>query len=270
MKLSYIVATPEIESPNALAYKGDFEKTLIKMVEWGYQGIELITKNPRKFDENKIEQLISKYDLEVPVVCTGGVFGEDKLSFMNIDETIRKSAIKRTKEIIEFAAHFKAQVNIGSLRGYFVEGVKKEKLLDYALFGFEECITCAEKYNVRIVLEPIASFINNFINTTQEGIQFVQKINRKNFGLMLDLFHMNIEDASICGSIVEARKYVSHIHVCENNRKAPGWGHLNFSEIIQTLKAIGYDGFLSGEILQIPDQESAAKHTAEYLKLFIQ
>jgi len=269
MKLSYMVATPEIESSDVLAYRGDFEQVLAKMVELGYDGVELMTKNPRKFNEDKIEQLISKYNLEVPMVCTGEVFGEDRLSFMDTDERIRKLAIERTKEIIEFAARFKAQVNVGRLRGHFVKEEKKDKLLNYAFFGFKECITYAEKYNVRVVLEPATRLIINFINTTQEGIQFVREINRENFGLMLDLFHMNIEDTSICGSIIEAKEYVSHIHVCDSNRQAPGWGHLNFSEIIQTLKTIGYNGFLSAEIFQVPNQEDAAKHTAEYLKLFI-
>ena len=269
MKLSYMVATPEIESSNVLAYKGEFEYILEKIVEWGYQGVELMVKNPGKFNKDKIEQLIHRYNLEVPVICTGEVFGEDGLSFMDIDKIVRKLAIKRTKEIIEFAARFKAQVNVGRLRGHFVKEVERKKLLDYALFGFEECINYAEKYNVCIILEPITSLITNFINTTQEGIQFVQKINRKNFRLMLDLFHMNIEDSSIYGSIIEARKYVNHIHICDNNRLAPGWGHLNFPEIIGALKAIGYNGFLSAEILQIPDQESAAEHTVKCLSMLV-
>ena len=269
MKLSYMVATPEIKSSNVLAYKGEFEQIFKKIVGWGYQGIELMVKNPRKFNGDKIEQLIHKFNLEVPAICTGEVFGEDGLSFMDVDKTIRKLAIKRTKEIIEFAACFKAQVNVGRLRGYFVKGVERNRLLDYAIFGFEECINYAEKYNVCIILEPITSLITNFINTTQEGIQFVQKINRESFRLMLDLFHMNIEDSSIYGSIIEAGKYINHIHICDNNRRAPGWGHLNFSEIIQTLKAIRYNGFLSAEISQIPDQESAAEHTFKYLSMLI-
>ena len=269
MKLSYTVSTPEIKSSKVLAYKGEFEQVLKKMVKWGYHGIELMVKNPREFNQAKLVKLTRMYNLEVPVICTGEVYGEDGLSFMDVDETIRKLAIQRTKEIIEFAAYFKAQVNIGRLRGHFTEEVERDRQLDYALFGFDEAITYAEKHNVRIILEPIASKITNFINTTNEGIQFVQKINRGNFGLMLDLFHMNIEDSSIYASIIEARKYVSHIHVCDNNRQAPGWGHLNFPEIIQVLRAIKYNGFLSAEILQIPDQEKAAEQTYKYLNLLV-
>jgi sugar phosphate isomerase/epimerase len=269
MKLSYTVATPEIKSSNVLAYKGEFKQILQKMVNWGYQGIELMVKDPRKFDQAKIVQLIRMHNLEVPAVCTGEVFGEDGLSFMDVDEAIRKLAIQRTKEIIEFAAYFKAPVNIGRLRGHFTKEVERDRLLDYALFGFDESITYAEKYNVRIILEPITSTVTNFINTTKEGIQFVQKINRKNFGLMLDLFHMNIEDSSIYASFIEAKKYVSHIHVCDNNRQAPGWGHLNFPEIIQVLRAVRYHGFLSAEILQIPNQVRAAEQTSKYLSALI-
>ena len=95
MKLSYTVATPKIKSSNVLAYRRDFKQILQKMVKWGWgvQGIELMIKNPRKFDQAKIVQLIRRYSLEVPVVCTGEVFREDGLSFMDVDRAIRKLAI---------------------------------------------------------------------------------------------------------------------------------------------------------------------------------
>ena len=109
MKLSYTVASPEIKCSNVPAYKGEFKQILQKMVNWGYQGIELMVKDPIKFNQAKIVQLIRMYNLELPAVYTGEVFGENGLSFMDVDGAIRKLAIQRKKEITEFAAYFKAK-----------------------------------------------------------------------------------------------------------------------------------------------------------------
>ncbi|MCK4684769.1 MAG: sugar phosphate isomerase/epimerase, partial [Pirellulales bacterium] len=241
-----------------------------KIIKWGYQGVELMVKNPRKYNKDKIEQLIHRYNLDVPVICTGEVFGEDGLSFMDVDKTVRELAIKRTKEIIEFAARFKAQVNVGRLRGHFVKEVERKKLLDYALFGFEECINYAEKYNVCIILEPINSMITNFINTTQEGIKFVQKINRKNFRLMLDLFHMNIEEEDVAAALVSVGKHIGHVHWADSNRRAVGMGHTDPQPIVSALQSVGFKGFLSAEVFPLPTSNDAAKQTINSLQKYRQ
>ncbi len=64
-----MITTPKIESFSVLAYKGEFEYILDKIVKWEYQGIELMVKDPRKFIQAKIAQLIRMHNLEVPVVC---------------------------------------------------------------------------------------------------------------------------------------------------------------------------------------------------------
>lgn len=269
MKLSFMVATPEIKSSNVTAYQGELKESFSKMAELGYDGIELMLKNPSQIKVDEMKGLLDKHKLELPVICTGEVYGEDRLSFIDSDESIREEALKRTKEIIIFASHFSAQVNIGRLRGVFIEGVDRKKSLDWALSAFKKVSEYARKYDVGILLEPINRLQSNFINTTEEGIKMVQEVERDNFRLMLDLFHMNIEDVSIEESIFATKRYLGHIHICDSNREAPGQGHLDFRGIIKALIEIGYEGYLSAELWPAVNQDKAAKETIDYIRPII-
>ena len=64
-----------------------------------------------------------------------------------------------------------------------------------------------------------------------------------NFGLLLDTFHMNIEEPSIEDSIRQTGDRIFHFHVADSNRWYPGAGHLDFRSILKALFATGYDGF---------------------------
>jgi sugar phosphate isomerase/epimerase len=94
----------------------------------------------------------------------------------------------------------------------------------------------------------------------------LEKVGMKNVGLLLDTFHMNIEDASITESIRAAKDCLFHFHVADSNRWYPGAGHVDFRSVLDTLKEIGYSGFVSAEILPLPDSDLAAKHAIEYLR----
>jgi sugar phosphate isomerase/epimerase len=80
-----------------------------------------------------------------------------------------------------------------------------------------------------------------------------------NFGLLLDTFHMNIEEADITGSIRAGGDRIFHFHVADSNRLPPGAGHLDFKAILSALKATGYQGWVSGEFLPKPDAVTSAR-----------
>jgi len=84
---------------------------------------------------------------------------------------------------------------------------------------------------------------------------------------MLDVYHMNIEDKSIIASFIEAIDYCYHIHFADATRRYPGTGQIDFLNIMRALKALKYDGFISLEVMQKPDQYTAASRSIEYLRL---
>ena len=128
-----------------------------------------------------------------------------------------------------------------------------------------KCTEFAKKYNIELTLEPVNRYESNFINTLNEGIEFIKRVSVSNLGILADTFHMNIEEVSIYDSIIQAKDYITHVHFADSNRWAPGCGHLDFAKIVQTLKKIGYQGYISAEILPLPDPDSCARFTAETL-----
>jgi len=265
MKKSMVVSTPEAKF-SALAFKEDFSRSIKKVAELGYEGVELAIRDPDKVDQERITKLVKSYHLEVPAIGTGQAYGEEGLSFSHPHLEIRKRAVNRIKDHINFAAKFSAQVIIGLIRGKVEEGVSREDAEKWTLDCIGDCARKAQELGVSLTVEPLNRYETNFLNTIAETISFIKKMNLSNIGVLIDTFHMNIEEASIYESIKKSKSYLSHVHVADSNRWAPGSGHLDFTRIIKTLEEIDYKGYISAEILPLPNPDSAASLAIEHLR----
>ncbi|NLL62213.1 MAG: sugar phosphate isomerase/epimerase [Candidatus Atribacteria bacterium] len=270
IKLSYVVATPELAiNENVTAYQGKLEEAFEKLKMLGYDGAELMLIDPKRLELQEILNLSKKYGIEIPVICTGEVFGQEHLSFMDPDKKVRNNAIERMKEIIDFAEPFEAHVNVGRLRGRFYPEIPKEESLSWLYSAFEQITDYASDRNVFIILEPIPYIFCNNINSTQDGIEVIKKVNKDNFKLMIDLISVHLEDKSMERSFKEATPYLKHIHICDSNRLAPGYGNFDFQKIVSIIKSINYSGYLSVEIKQFPDRDVILKESIELIKPLI-
>jgi sugar phosphate isomerase/epimerase len=119
---------------------------------------------------------------------------------------------------------------------------------------------------VGIAFEPLNRYETSLLNTVEEGLSFIEKINSKSLGMLLDTFHMNIEKPSIEKSMCLAGDRIFHFHYADSNRNYPGHGHLDFKSVMRTLVDIGYQGFVSGEHRAYPDPLMAAERGLAYLK----
>lgn len=270
MKICYQVATPDIIStPFITAYQGDMGEGFKKLRSLGYDGVELLLSNPANLDKKKIMDLAQKNYLDIVMLCTGEVYGQDRLSFMDKDKSTRENALTRTKEIVELASYLGAQVNIGRLRGQYCSDVPKELSYKWAMDSFKSIAEYGEKFNVTIALEAVNILNGNFINTTQEAIEVVKHISSDKFKLMLDVFHMHLEDKDMLKSIEESTGYFSYVHLTDSNRRYPGNCKIDFTSIIKKLYEVGYNGALTVEVFQIPDQDTAMENSILYLKPII-
>lgn len=108
--------------------------------------------------------------------------------------------------------------------------------------GIREMSFLAEDYGVDLCMEVLNRYENHILNTAQEGVAFVKQIGRPNVKVMLDTFHMNIEEDSIGEAIRTAGPWLGHFHIGECNRKVPGKGRLPWREIGEALRDINYSG----------------------------
>ena len=271
IKISSMVGTHDLKAPALAPYCGDLPAAFDKLAKLGYDGVEFMTKDPSKLNGAAIRRWLEDHNLELCQICTGHVWGEDNLGLVNTDATLNREAMKRMKEIVDFAAaYFKAgvPVNIGRSRGQGDPGQPEKSLAAYET-AFRELADYALPKQVRLTLEPITATLIKFVLTTQDGIEMCRRVDRPNFGLMLDVYHMNIEDVDIYQSFRDAKDYCWLVHVCDNNRRWPGSAHLDFGKIIAALNEIGYDGFISTEMLPWPDPDTSARAAIEHLRRFI-
>jgi len=266
MKIGLAIA-PANASPSAfVVFRTDLKISIKKASELSYDGVELALASPEEINVTRIKDLILRHNLELPVISTGRVFSEAKLWFTYPNEEIRRAAIQRVKDMIELASEFKADVNIGRVRGNIPENEERTKVKERFFSAMTECANFAANYGVELLLEPVNRYETNFINSVEEAIDIVDEIGKENVKLMPDVYHMNIEDASILNSLQKAKQRISYVHFADSNRQAPGKGHLDFRSIINVLKNIGYDGFVTVEILPQPDPDTAAKMAIDYLR----
>ncbi|GAB4538969.1 MAG: sugar phosphate isomerase/epimerase [Anaerolineae bacterium] len=266
-----MIGAPDLDQETLAIYSGDLAAAFRKLAGLGYDGVELMTKDPAQLDGAKIRRWLEDNQLELVGLCTGHVYGEDRLGLVGPDPEICRQAMTRLKSFVDFAAlHFGegTLINIGRSRGpglpYDTPGTLA-RMAD----AFGELADYALPRGIRLVLEPINVHQAHHIHTTQQGLAMVKRVGRPNFGLMLDVYHMNIEDVDIYDSFREAGDLCWFVHLADNNRRWPGSAHLDFEQIIRVLNEIGYDGYVSLEILPWPDPDTAARSSIEFLRQYI-
>lgn len=134
-------------------------------------------------------------------------------------------------------------------------GEEKVPYVERSIASVKEAVKAAEDNNVVFNVEVVNRFEQFILNTAAEAVEYCKAIGSPNCRMLLDTFHMNIEEDSIGGAIREAGDYLGHLHLGESNRKPPGLGHIPWKEISAALKAIGYSGSVVMEPFLLPGGE---------------
>jgi sugar phosphate isomerase/epimerase len=268
VKLSIAMQTPEVipQLPVALL-SGSFTEKLEKAARWGAQGLELMTTEPLKLDWKEMRTLLASNGLEVCAIASGANVFALGLTLLNADPAKASLAKRRLGEMIDLAEALQAPiVTIGGFRGRLSTSLENGKA--YLVDVLREASDYAEKKSVHLALEPLNRYENELVNNAAQGLEFLREVGHPALGLLLDTFHVNIEESSWTEPfrmLMEAGK-LWHVHLGDNNRLSPGRGMIDFRAIVRNLQAIGYAGYLSAELLAKPDPDSAARETLEYMK----
>lgn len=266
MKIGLAIA-PEDASPSAfVVFRDRLETSMEKAARLGYDGVELALLNAQQAKPVRLRAALERYGLEMPVISTGRVFSEGKVWCTHPDATVRRQAVETLKGLVVLAAHFGSQVNLGRVRGFVHDGDSREAAEARFVACLRECADFAGERDVELLLEPVNHYEINYINSVPEALDVLRQVARPNVKVMPDVYHMNIEDTSITGSLRQAGKAIGYVHLADSNRQAPGRGHLDFRQIVATLREVGYDGYVTAEILPHPDPDSAAGAAIAYLR----
>lgn len=256
MKMSICVSVAEV-TPQSF-------EALAKL---GYDGIELNLPEPRNADLGYIRELKNTSTLEVSAIDTGLAYVQHGLSFTDPREYIRKKAIQRVKEYSKLASEVDAPVVVvGLIRG-LAKGIIGEKdAWGLTVECLKECEKEASDRGIMIGIEPLNRYEAGVINRVDEALDLLRELNSDRMGIVADTYHMNIEEPSMTEPLIRAKRDLVHVHLADNNRLAPGMGHIDFRNVLSTLESVGYHAFISAEILQRPNFITAAAETIKYLR----
>ena len=248
-------------------FSGRIEEGFADMHKAGFREVELSLRFANDMPYEELQNLLNKYSLRVTALATGQGCLHDQLCLNALDPKIHAAAVKRLQDIIDLASFLGADVILGGVRGK-LNGSESDQTSqrEMVLEGVRQCCNYARPLGVTLLLEAINRYETNLINTAAEAVAFIDEVDAPNLKVLLDTFHMNMEEVDFSSTLRMTSKRLGYIHLVDSNRQAPGQGHLNLELVLRTLFETGYQGVISCEILPLPDDASAVEITAKYLK----
>jgi len=133
----------------------------------------------------------------------------------------------------------------GAITGVMRQGLagrEKQQCWDHCADSMREAMKVAEDVGVTFSIEVLNRFEHFLINTSDEASRFIDQVGSPNLKMLLDTYHMNIEEDSLSAAIVNGGDKLGLFHIGENNRRPPGYGHIPWDEVVAALKQIDYQG----------------------------
>lgn len=241
----------------------DLETACVHAAELGFDAVEIFPADAKALAQADAARLLAAHGLKCAAVGTGAGWVKHKLRLTDPDATVRQRARDFVNEIIDAAGALGAPAIIGSMQGRWGDGVTREQAIDWLGEALVTLAESAARHSVPLLYEPLNRYETNLFNRQGEAAAFLRGLRSPNAKLLCDLFHMSIEESSLADALRAAGPLVGHVHFADSNRQPVGWGHTNMAPIMAALREINYAGYLSAEVLPLPDSVSAARQTRE-------
>ncbi|MDY3557258.1 sugar phosphate isomerase/epimerase family protein [Gemmata sp. JC717] len=227
----------------------------------GFDAVEVFPPDADAVDPAVLRSLLDEHGLALAAVGTGAGWVKHKLSLTSPDATVRDKAIAFVKSVMDLAARFEAPAIIGSMQGRWGDGVTKPEALRYLGHALFKLDAHAADLGTTLLYEPLNRYETNLVNTLGDAVTLLNAIGAERVKILADLYHMNIEETNLADAIRGAGPRIGHVHFADSNRRAAGLGHTDFVPVVAALVEVGYAGYLSAEILPLPDADTAARQT---------
>ncbi len=232
------------------------ETTLERLKRYGYDGIE-ISGEPAKYDAGEVRRLLDKYGLE----CWGGVtIMTEGRDLVHPDKYVRVGTVAYMKDCIKMIHDLDGSIFcvVPSTVGKVKPMASPDEEWTWLVEGLREVGDFALENKVRIGIEPLNRFETYLINRHDQALALADDVDR-NLGVVLDAFHINIEEADPLGAIRATGDRLFDFHVADNNRKPAGQGRYDWQSVIDTFKEMDYQGHLTSEFVLPVDRTPLSK-----------
>jgi D-psicose/D-tagatose/L-ribulose 3-epimerase len=213
------------------------------VAKMGFEHIEVPIEGDNEVDYARAGEIARERGLTVSACAAMG----PEQDLISPDPATRAGGMAYLRGCIEAARALGATNLIGPMysavgRTWQQTEAEREKDLELLTGELRELSAYAEEHGVVLCIEPLNRFETSFINLASQAIELVDRVGHPACAIMLDTFHMNIEERSLRDAIRAVGPRLKHVHACENDRGAPGSGHVPWADVAAGCRDIGYDG----------------------------
>ena len=249
---------------NLLLWTGAMNDDMIPVVaslkEMGYDGVEIPV-----FEDNI--DLYTQWGVrlqEMGLECTAVTVRGEEDNPISLDPAVRALGVENNKRALDNAAAAGAVRLVGpyhSALGVFSGQGPTEDEWKWGVDSMRQVAEHAETVGITLGVEALNRFETYLLNTHADSARFVREVDHPNARMMYDTFHANIEEKDIAQAIRDCHDVCSLVHISENDRSTPGSGNVDWDTNFNTLKEVGYDGWMVVEAfgLALPELVAATK-----------
>jgi len=213
-----------------------------KFKRWGFDTVEIAIEDPSHIDPHKVKRELDKAGLACGSVCA--CVGPDR----DLRGTSRQQQTSLTymKAVLDQMVTLDSTSLIGPVyssvgRADAVPPDEYKRQWRTVVKHLKTLCQYAGDKGKKICMEPLNRFETDFINTCDQALNMVADVGSPSLLLLLDTFHMNIEEKNQAAAIRKAGQRLGHVHACGSDRGTPGGDHIDWPAIAAALKEVGYD-----------------------------
>lgn len=217
---------------------------LEKLKHWGFDAFEI---GVGSLSAKEIDRFAKKGDELGLARCALDVYTADEMDIISADVGMRRKAINFLKTCIAKTCDLGATVFSGPMYQGLCNTTQAGPTPDerrYAVEGLRECALYAKEKGVKLAAEPLNRFEMYLVNTVEQAYELCEEVGVDSMGILADTHHSNIEEYDTAASWARVMDKIHSIHISENNRGIPGYGHAIPPSVFDAIKKGGYDGNL--------------------------
>jgi D-psicose/D-tagatose/L-ribulose 3-epimerase len=250
-------------------------ETAVRLAAQGYDGVELLG-DLEHYEAKAVRRTLAEHELTVLSITPLNY------DLAHPDTAVRAQAVEYYQRLLDFAVAVDCpSVSCHGAVGRVRPIATQAEEYDLLVHSLKLLARRAQALGLTITLECLNRYESHLLNTTAQALQCLADVGSPAVGVLLDAYHMNIEEADPAGAIRAVGQRLALFHVADSNRQAVGRGHTNFAGLLRALREIGYDGSIIVECTAAgPDpftpvkgpgwREEVARYTAESLHLLRQ
>ena len=210
---------------------------------WGFDGVEIAIENPKDIDPVFVKAQLDRHGLVCTSVCACFPPSRD----LRGTKAQQQATVTYMRQLVDIAGVLGTDIIMGPLysatgRADAVSAAEYQRQWRTVRAHIKTICAHAKAHGKVICLEPLNRFETDFLNTVEQGLKMIREVKSPALKLLLDTFHMNIEEKHPAAAIRRAGQYVGHIHASASDRGTPGNDHVDWRGVAKALKDINYQG----------------------------